>query len=92
MDGFLWFWLCVFCCSNTKIVLTTGLASDEVFRIGEVSCHLPEALVYLMNQKGRYENIYGIEMWQHALGEMTMEEVCRDIAAFMNGKLEEEKQ
>ncbi|MCI9047632.1 MAG: sugar ABC transporter substrate-binding protein [Hungatella sp.] len=25
-------------------------------------------------------------------GEMTMEEVCRDIAAFMNGKLEEEKQ
>lgn len=25
-------------------------------------------------------------------GEMTMEEVCRDIAAFMNGELEEEKQ
>ncbi len=65
-------------CSNTKIVLTTGLASDEVFRIGEVSCHLPEALVYLMNQKGRYENIYGIEMWQHALGEMTMEEYLKN--------------
>ncbi len=60
-------------CQNTKIVLTTGLASDELFRIGEVSCMLPEALVYLMNQKGGYENIYGAGMWEHSLGDMTME-------------------
>lgn len=65
-------------CSNTKIVLTTGLASDELFRIGEVSCRLPEAMVYLMNQKGSYEKIYGIEMWQHSLGEMTMEEYLKN--------------
>lgn len=64
-------------CGNTKIVLTTGLASDELFRIGEVSCRLPEAMVYLMNQKGSYEKVYGIEMWQHALGEMTMEEYLK---------------
>lgn len=65
-------------CGNTKIVLTTGLASDELFRIGEVSCRLPEAMVYLMNQKGSYEKIYGIEMWQHSLGEMTMEEYLKN--------------
>lgn len=64
-------------CSNTKIVLTTGLASDELFRIGEVSCRLPEALVYLMNQKGTYESVYGIDMWEHAMGEETMEEYLK---------------
>lgn len=60
-------------CENTKIVLTTGLASDELFRIGDVSCGLSEALIYLMNQKGSYEKVYGIEMWEHALGDQTME-------------------
>lgn len=65
-------------CENTKIVLTTGLASDEVFRIGNVSCGLPEALIYLMNQKGSYEKVYGIEMWEHALGDMTMEEYLKN--------------
>ena len=64
-------------CSNTKIVLTTGLASDELFRIGNVSCGLSEALIYLMNQKGAYENIYGIDMWEHAIGDGTMEEYLK---------------
>ena len=64
-------------CGNTKIVFTTGLASDELFRIGEVSCRLPEGLVYLMNQKGTYENVYGIEMWDHVMGEETMEEYLK---------------
>ncbi|MCD8098699.1 MAG: peptidylprolyl isomerase [Lachnospiraceae bacterium] len=64
-------------CENTKIVLTTGLAGDELFRIGEVSCLLPEALVYLCNQKNRYENTYGIEMWDYEIGDETMEEYLK---------------
>lgn len=64
-------------CKNTKIVLTTGLASNELFRIGDVSCHLSEALIYLMNQKNQYETIYGIEMWEHAFGDTTMEEYLK---------------
>lgn len=65
-------------CGNTRIVLTTGMASDELFRIGDVSCRLPEALVYLVNEKNQYENIYGIEMWEHALGDITMEEYLKN--------------
>lgn len=65
-------------CGNTKIVLTTGLASDELFRIGNVSCDLSEALVYLTNEKNQYENIYGIEMWEHDFGEMTMEDYLKN--------------
>lgn len=65
-------------CGNTKIVLTTGLASDELFRIGDVSCSLSEALVYLNNQKNQYENVYGIEMWDHEFGDVTLEEYLKN--------------
>lgn len=65
-------------CGNTKIVWTTGLASDELFRIGDVSCMLPEALVYLNNQKNQYENVYGIEMWEHDFGDMTLEDYLKN--------------
>lgn len=65
-------------CKNTKFVLTTGLASDELFRIGDVSCSLSEALVYLNNQKNQYENVYGIEMWDHDFGDITMEEYLKN--------------
>ena len=44
-------------CSNTKIVVTTGLASNELFRIGSETCKLSEALVYLCNEKNQYENV-----------------------------------
>lgn len=64
-------------CGNTKIVLTTGLAEDELFRIGSVSCELSEGLVYLINQKNQYENVYGIEMWDHDFGEMTVEDYLK---------------
>jgi foldase protein PrsA len=38
---------------------------------------LPEALVYLTNQKNQYENIYGIEMWEHDFGDMTLEDYLK---------------
>lgn len=65
-------------CGNTRIVVTTGLASDELFRIGDASCSLSEALVYLLNQKGSYEKVYGLEMWEHTLGDMTMEQYLKN--------------
>ena len=64
-------------CGDTKIVVTTGLAPNELFRIGNVSCAMPEALAYLNNQKNQYENIYGIEMWDHAFGDTTLEEYLK---------------
>lgn len=60
-------------CGNTKFVVTTGIAADELFRIGSVRCKFSEAVVYLNNQKNQYENIYGIEMWNHDFGDMTLE-------------------
>jgi foldase protein PrsA len=50
--------------SNTKIVLTTGLGKDEVFRIEGKSCTLSEIMVYLTNTKNQYEDSFGSEIWK----------------------------
>ena len=59
-------------------MVTTGLASNELFRIGSETCKLSEALVYLCNEKNQYENVYGIEMWDHNVGDMTLEEYLKN--------------
>ena len=52
---------CLLCgCSigGRQVVLTSGLGSQEVFKIGGEACRLAEAKVYLAN----YQNIYGKAM------------------------------
>ncbi len=48
---------------KTKIVFTTGFRNDEVFRINDSSCYLPEVLVYLTNIQNSYEETFGKEIW-----------------------------
>lgn len=62
--------LLVGCGRDTKVVLTTGLKKDEVFRISEKSCMLPEVMIYLTNMQNQYEAVYGEEIW-NAKGEGT---------------------
>ena len=76
-------------CSDTKIVVTTGLASNELFRIGSETCKLSEALVYLCNEKNQYENVYGIEMWDHNVGDMTLEEYLKNQVVSQLSKVAE---
>jgi len=48
------------CSAEPKtVVLTAGFAKDEVFRIENEVCYLPEALVYLTNIKNSYVAVYG---------------------------------
>lgn len=63
---------------ETKVVLTTGFAADEVFRIGKSSCMLPEIKVYLLNTKNQYESIYGAQIWNTRLDDSTLEEKVKD--------------
>ncbi len=46
-----------------KVVLTSGFAKDEIFRIETVSCTVPEMMVYLTNIQNQYEEVYGPEIW-----------------------------
>lgn len=61
-----------------KIVLTTGLTGDQLFKVGKSVCTLPEAMIYVMDYKQQYENAYGVEMWEHDFGGVTLEEYVKD--------------
>lgn len=49
---------------STKIVLTTGFEKDEIFQIEKKVCTMPEIMLYLMNTKNEYEEVFGEEIWE----------------------------
>lgn len=59
---------------DTKIVLTTGLTDQEIFRINTQVCEKTEALVYLTNLQNKYEKIYGENIWNTKLKDSTLED------------------
>ena len=66
--------------ADTKVVLTTGFAKDEIFRIESISCTLPEIMVYLTNTQNQYESVYGAEIWEVDMKGMTLEQNIKDTA------------
>lgn len=65
---------------NTKVVLTTGFEKDEIFRIEEISCRLPEIMVYLTNSQNQYECVFGDEIWTAKVEGITLEQNVKDTA------------
>lgn len=76
--------LCVCGCGsredNTKVILTTGFSRDEVFKIEDVDCSIPEMLVYITNIQSQYEDVYGDEIWNKSVDGTSMEESVRNMA------------
>lgn len=69
---------CMDSLKGSKVVLTTGFEKNEVFRIEDMSCTLPEAMVYLINTKNWYESVYGREIWNVSLDGVTLEENIKE--------------
>ena len=65
--------------SGTTIVLTTGMAKDEIFRIEDKKCLMSEIMVYLTNTQNQYEEVYGEEIWQTDLEGITLEENIKEM-------------
>ena len=63
---------------NTRVVLTTGFSKNEIFRIENKSCTLPEVMVFLTNIQNRYESVFGEEIWAASTDGMTLEEDVKD--------------
>lgn len=63
---------------SSKIMFTTGLKSDQIFRIDGSVCTLPEAMILLSTEQKKYENSYGAEIWQQDCGGVTMEEYVKN--------------
>lgn len=64
--------------SGTKIVFTTGFGQDDLFRIGNKTCTVPELMVYLTNTGNQYESVYGSQVWSISLGDVTLEENVKE--------------
>ena len=64
---------------KTKVVLHTGFAKDEVFRVEEMSCSLSELMVYLTTTQSRYEKVYGEQIWETSLDGVTLEENMKEM-------------
>lgn len=47
-----------------KLVLTTGFRHNEIFRLEDASCTLPELMVYLTTEQNTYEAVYGPQIWE----------------------------
>lgn len=63
-----------------KVVLTTGFSKNEVFRMGDMSCTLPEIMVYLTNIQNQYESVYGTAIWDTTIDGVSLEENVKDMA------------
>lgn len=79
--------ICLLCgCGNhdkknnkdTRVVLTTGWAKDEVFRIEKASCTVPEVMIYLMNTKNEYESTFGEGIWDVSQNGETLQDNVKE--------------
>ena len=64
--------------NGTKVIFTTGMGKDEVFRIGGSVCTAPEMMVYLTNTQNQYESVYGPEVWNVSRDGITLEENVKE--------------
>lgn len=63
---------------GARVIFTTGLGENEVFRIADISCTRAEVMVYLTTMQNRYESVYGPEIWSVAKDNVTLEENVKD--------------
>lgn len=71
-------WLLTACGDGGRIVFTTGMSKNEVFRIGDKACTVPEMKVYLINTRNQYEKVYGPEVWEISLDGVSLEENVKE--------------
>lgn len=64
--------------SGTRVVFTTGVGKDEVFRIDNAACKKEELMVYLTTTQNQYESVYGTEIWNTQKDGVTLEENVKE--------------
>lgn len=64
--------------SGTKVVFTTGIGKNDVFRIEDEICKKEELLVYLTNTQNQYEEVYGAEIWNTEHNGVSLEQNVKE--------------
>ncbi len=64
--------------STTKVVLTTGFAKDEVFKIESMSCRVPEIMLYLTTVQNEYEEVFGEQIFEVSQNGVTLQDNLKE--------------
>ena len=64
---------------DTNIVISRPLSSRYVFQIGEMSCSVKEAKLYLANYQNLYGTAYTLNLWEHDFGDESLEKYIKTI-------------
>ena len=60
------------------VVFTKALGKDEIFRIGDEICTLPEMMVFLTTTQREYESVYSEKIWNTAQDGVTLETYVKE--------------
>ncbi|MCR5421293.1 MAG: peptidylprolyl isomerase [Lachnospiraceae bacterium] len=63
---------------RTEIILTTDFEENEVFRIEDISCYIPEVMVYLVNSENQYDQVFTDKIWQISIDGTTLEDKYKE--------------
>ena len=64
---------------DTQVMVSAGFSDNDVFKIKDEVCTLPEARVVLTNYQNMYSTMYGIDLWNHEFENNDLEEYVKDL-------------
>lgn len=64
---------------GTEVVVNADSIENQVFKIKDEVCTLPEARVVLTNYQNMYGMMYGIDLWNHDFGDNELEKYVKDL-------------
>jgi len=82
-----WLVVCLACCmllagcqiGDKSIVVLSTLSNRYVFSLGEVSCSVKEARLYLANYRNIYGSAYTLDLWQHDFGDESLTDYIKTL-------------
>lgn len=64
---------------DTQVMVSAELTDNEVFKMKDEVCTLPEARVVMTNYQNMYATMYGIDLWKHEFGNHDLENYVKDL-------------
>ena len=64
---------------GAEVVVNADHAENEVFKIRDAVCTLPQARVVLTNYQNIYDTMYGIDLWKHGFKDQELENYVKDL-------------
>ncbi|MEY8391821.1 peptidyl-prolyl cis-trans isomerase [Lachnospiraceae bacterium] len=64
---------------DAKFIVSSDSLNNEVFKIKEEICTLPQARVILTNYQNMYATVYGIDLWEQKSQSNDLEEYVKDL-------------